>query len=136
MTIRKRQKASEVFANTNWAFRAPGTFEQAFPNISDCRIEVTFDGRNPLGGPDVRIYNRDNAREFIDCTNPLCYNGGFSLGDLLRRAESEGKTDVEDGYMFCQGYEGSPKGRRNYGPCGASVKVKGTIAYRSAPLKT
>jgi hypothetical protein len=130
MPIRRRQKASDVFANTKWAFRSTGTFEQAFPNIADCRIEVIFEGQSPLGGPDVRIYTRANASEYVDCKNPLCYNGGFNLGDLLGRAESERRTEIDE-WMFCQGYEGSPKGRRNYGPCGASVKVKGTITYRA-----
>jgi hypothetical protein len=44
--------------------------------------------------------------------------------------EAEGKTDAEY-HESCQGYEGSPKGRRNYGPCDNTFQIKVTVAYRS-----
>lgn len=126
----KRQKASEVFSSTNWAFRSPGTFEQAFPNIDDCRIEVTFEGEGAIGSRNVRIFTKDNLGEYVDCRKPLCYNGGFNIADILRSAEAEKRTEIDQG-VICQGYQGSPKGRRNYGPCLAYFKVKGTITYKA-----
>ncbi len=40
------------------------------------------------------------------------------------------ETEKEIPYIGCQGYKGSPKGRKNYGPCGNSFKVKITITYK------
>jgi len=60
--------------------------------------------------------------EYLDCTNPRCYNGGYAVGQILRFLEGSRQTHFED-RQRCQGYEGSPKGRKRTGPCDHSFKV-------------
>lgn len=81
--------------------------------------------RAAFGSP---VYTQATAGEYINCINPLCYNGGFSLGALLRYMVANGTTELDD-HKICQGHEGSPKGRRNYGPCSNAFRVKVKIEY-------
>jgi hypothetical protein len=126
--MNRRQKASDVFRETNYFIGEKTTFEKAFPEIENIRVTVEefedffSDGRK-------RFYSKENAGEYIDCSNPICYNGGFSLGSLIRNMVSTRQTELET-TKFCQGYEGSPKGRKRYGPCEHRFKVKIEIKYK------
>ncbi len=102
-------------------------FGKAFPDIKDLEVKVTEEGRGLLYGPRTGTYTRANfPGEYVNCSNTLCYNGGFSLGNLVRGMVYGREQEREWEYVFCQGHEGSPKGRRNYGPCpnGFNVKIK------------
>ncbi len=125
----QRQKASDVFREAQFLFARKGTFAEAYPTISKLKVEVEEQGRgvNAFYGPSV--YTEENAGEYVDCSNPLCYNGGLHLGDILRAMVRENQTDREVAKL-CQGYNGSPKGRRNYGPCVNSFRVKVHVDYR------
>jgi hypothetical protein len=61
----------------------------------------------------------DPPEVYIDCSNPLCSHGGFSIGQILRQMVRDTKTHFE-GRKGCRGYEGSPKDRRS---CTNSWKV-------------
>jgi len=67
--------------------------------------------------------------EFVDCSNSLCYNGGIRVGSMRREAVDERKTEF-DGKAMCQGYEGSPSGRRRYRTCINHFEVRGKITYK------
>ncbi len=66
--------------------------------------------------------------EYIDCRNSLCYDGGVSVGQMLRDMVEEKKTEAEFSSL-CRGYEGSPKGRRKYRNCSNFFEVKIRIEY-------
>ena len=130
----KRQKASDVFRESNFLFAQKGTFAEAFPTIEKLRVEVTESGRGVgtwYDGP--AVYTETTTGEYVNCSNTLCYNGGFRLGGLLRQMVRNGEKELEV-TEFCQGYNGSPKGRRNYGPCGNGFKVKIVIEYKPTIL--
>ena len=77
-----RQKASDVFRETNFLLGEKVAFAKAFPSIETLRVEVEEDGegvRYEWGR--VSVYTQDRAGEYINCSNSLCYNGGFRLGD-------------------------------------------------------
>ena len=81
-----RPKASEVFREAHFVFAEKTTFAKAFPTIRSARVEVT-QSRDPVWrkmemGP--AIYNETNLGEYVDCQNSLCYNGGVSVGRMLR----------------------------------------------------
>jgi hypothetical protein len=132
MTREHRQKASEVSANTNWFLKRTATFAQAFPEIKDFRIDIECHNWG-FGKPRNFIFTPTSPPgEYVDCPNHVCYNGGYHLGQFLRYMVADSrKTEVEDS-ASCQGYEGSPKGRKNYGPCDYHFKVKASITYREA----
>lgn len=120
-----RPKASEIFASSTPFFGKKATFTEAFPEISDIRIEVTRQ-RDHRKSTEVIT---GQVGEFIDCTNSLCYNGGVSIGSVLRDMRDKGEKYRED-TLSCRGFEGSPKGRRRYGPCWTIFKVRINIEYK------
>jgi hypothetical protein len=130
MSSRDRQKASDIFKNTDYVFSTKVSFDEAFPMIED--IKVVVEHRGHYG---VHEWNRvqhygKNIGEYVECTNSICYNGGFSVGNLVRIMVASKQTHLEK-LEFCQGYEGSPKGKRRYRSCTNSFNVTIDIKYKS-----
>lgn len=124
----ERQKASDVFRDANPVFGEKSSFEEAFPDVEDIRIEVEIgtDGE----GNDKQTYTKRNfPGEYIDCSESLCYNGGFSIGSILRDMVRECKTHRQ-GSEICQGYHGSPKGQRKYKECHNFFQYEVHIEYK------
>ena len=125
-----RLKASDVFRETNYIFAKKVSFDEAFPEIEDLTVEVEEFGHGISGWGQKFIYRKQNfPGECINCSNPLCYNGGFSIGSILREMARNKQTELETEKM-CQGYEGSPKGRKRYRDCSNSFKIKISIKYK------
>jgi hypothetical protein len=123
-----RPKASEVFRDSNSFFAGKTTFRESFPTIKAARVEVTESdsfGWNP-GEP--RVYTESTLGEYIDCHKRLCYNGGFSIGDLLRDMVTRRETD-RPATKMCQGDEASPKGRKIYRKCRNAFSIQIHIDY-------
>jgi hypothetical protein len=130
MPERDRMKASDVFRETHYVFSRKVPFEEAFPEIKDLRIEVQTLSEGSKFVNYTSVYTmKDKPGEYIDCLNPLCYGGGFSIGKILRDMVSKKETTYESSAM-CKGYEGSPKGRRRYRSCLSHWKVKVTLEYK------
>jgi hypothetical protein len=130
MSGRDRMKASDVFRETAYVFSKKVPFEEAFPEIKDFRIEVQTLSEGSKFVDYISVYTMQNKPgEYIDCRNPLCYNGGFSIGQILREMVRKKQSDYE-GSALCQGYEGSPKGRRQYRSCTSHWKVKVHVNYK------
>lgn len=124
----RRDKAQDVFLKTEHFLDRKATFGEAFPNIESLTVEVEeSDWSGPVGHKSR--YTQSNAGEYIDCRNSKCYDGGFRLGQQLRFMVEAGETTKEDTF-YCQGYDGSPKGRKRYDRCDHRFEVKITIVYR------
>lgn len=125
-------KASDIFAKSTPFFGAKSFFEDAFPEIETVSVKVDFGYDYHLG----RLVFEYNAKslpgECIDCRNPRCFGGGFSIGEILRQMIRTGET-VYNNQISCRGYEGSPKGRRRYGSCDQSFKVHIKLECKIAP---
>jgi hypothetical protein len=129
-----RPKASEIFRATQYVFSRKAPFVEAFPEIDRLLVEVEEDGYGVIKSPYLSgksRYTEKTCGEYINCSNRFCYNGGFSIGSILRDMVREHKEDHED-WKICQGYEGSPKGRRHYRSCINNFKIKVHITYKSA----
>jgi len=125
----KREKAQDVFNQSDYVFAQKTTFENAFPEIEHCIVEVHESGYGRSGrGEETHRYR--NPGEYINCSNPVCYNGGFNIGGPIREMVRSRETHRE-GSALCQGNEGSPKGRRIYGKCMNFFKYQITVKYRS-----
>ena len=134
MSRKDRDKASDVFKNAEYVFARKGSFEEVFPMIEDIDIKVEH-----LGHYGVHEWNNvqhfKKTGEYIDCTNSVCYNGGFSVGELIRKMVDAHETHSES-HKFCQGFEGSPKGKRRYRSCTNSWNVTIDIKYKPNPAAT
>ena len=123
----RRDKASDVFRNSNFVFAEKVGFDKAFPEIESITVEVN-ESKAGMGGT-TRTYTKSSLGEYIDCSNSLCYNGGFSVGSIIREMVRKRETAAE-GSEVCRGYEGSPKGRRKYRDCLRFFKWKAEIEYK------
>lgn len=129
----KRQKASDVFNESNYLLAEKVSFDQAFPDIEHVVVEYKETGHSVQTGS-KRIDRKSYLHEFINCSNPLCYNGGFSIRAILREMVRNRKTELET-RKICQGYEGSPKGRRKYGKCVNLFEIQVSIKYKEVPAE-
>jgi len=128
--MRTRQKASDVFAESNYIFSQKVSFQEAFPELQDARVEVEEDGEGTSHWNNKLVYSaKSGLGEYIDCHNPLCYKGGVNIGSIVRSMVTQKQTEFETS-VLCKGYEGSPKGRRKYRDCINFFKIKVTLTYK------
>lgn len=131
MTKKGHKKASDVFREADYVF-GKASFKKAFPQIKSAKVTVEETGNLGLGlySPPSRVnrYDETNLGEFIDCSNPLCHNGGFSICQILRDIVQEKKTHSET-LESCQGFEGSPKFRKSQRSCLNHFKVTVDVEY-------
>jgi hypothetical protein len=126
----KRQKASDVFRDATYVFSRKVPFEEAFPQIDDLRVQVRESSIGRTEPIRTSTYTTVNPPgEFVDCSNPLCYNGGVSVGSVIHAAVRDRKTECTETHG-CQGYEGSPKGQRRYRSCLHTFEVTVNIRYK------
>lgn len=114
--MKKRKKAQDVFNETNFMFSNKTTFEKAFPEIEKISVKVKESGKGIYRSFQSSYYEKKSLGEYINCNNSFCYNGGFNIGEIIRKMGWNRETEKE-GSAICQGHEGSPKGRRIYGKC-------------------
>ena len=134
MTIKERPKASELFSKGKTGglvFGKPCSFDEAFPMIEDLTVKVTQTGQGTYGDDVIRL-TKANFGEFVDCHNPLCYGGGFRVGQVIRQMVEEKKTEHKK-RGCCSGWESSPGGRRRYRTCINRFYVEVRIKYKSTP---
>jgi hypothetical protein len=125
----KRDKAQDIFNKSTPFLGKTDRFEKAFPGVKNIRVEVIEEGEGVSKYTNPSIYTGNNLPgEFINCKNPRCYGGGIRIGDQIRFMMADGETYKEFSDS-CDGYEGSPKGRKRYGPCDNYFKITITIEY-------
>jgi hypothetical protein len=78
---------------------------------------------------ELRIVHKDAAREHVDCNNPACFNGGFSLGELVREMV-RGHQEEFIGTSFCTGREGDPEELGPHPSCATRFEVQATLRFR------
>lgn len=127
--MRERQKANDVFAQQQRLLSPPARFTQAFPTVKSVIVDV--EEREIGEEPRRRRFTEHDLSEYVNCSNRLCYNGGVDVGDVLRRAVEKRETEFTFS-RACQGYEGSPKGRRRYRECMHRFVVTARVEYREA----
>ena|SRR5579871_4555 len=92
------------------------------------RISVKEVGKNaePF---ELHILHKDAMREHVDCNNPACYNGGFSLGEVLREMV-RGRQEEFIGTNFCIGQEGDPEELGPHPSCSTRFEVEASLRFR------
>jgi hypothetical protein len=92
-------------------------------------VEISEIGRNaePFAW---RMTSREAVRERIPCNNPDCFDGGFSLGDLLRELVKNRQRDYM-GACFCTGREGDPELQGPHPSCATRYNVEIALSFRA-----
>ncbi len=130
MNRRTHKKASDVFSEHEPFIGRKVSFAEAFPTIQTITVKVQEgDSWNPIEFGE-RIYSKDEFGEYIDCHNDICYKGGFSIGQILRKMV-ETKQTVFETSVGCQGFEGSPSGRKKDRICLHQFKVSVHIVFKN-----
>jgi hypothetical protein len=130
----KHQKASDLFLRSGATLV---TFAEAFPTVDEAEVEVEEIDR-PFRKTllDVRLTSKGKElAECYDCGNPRCSGGGVSIGEVLRHMVKESLTEHETPVIACQGWEGSPKGRKKDKRCLRRFKIKARIKYKAPPAQ-
>ncbi len=78
---------------------------------------------------ELRIVHKDAVREHVDCNNPGCFNGGFSLGDVLREMVL-GHQGEFIGTNFCTGQQGDPEESGPHPSCPTRFEIQAILRYR------
>ena len=78
---------------------------------------------------ELRIVHKESVREHVDCSNPACFNGGISLGDVLREMVA-GRQEDFIGTCFCTGQEGDPEEPGPHPSCATRFEIEATLHYR------
>jgi hypothetical protein len=122
----RKEKAGAVFGRSQLTVTTKASFSEAFPTVTRARIEVeeSFYRRTLIH----RLTEYD-AREFVDCSNPACYGGGVSVGDVLRRMVITRRPEATE-TQLCRGYEGSKRHRIR--DCAHRFTVRVELQYREA----
>jgi len=92
------------------------------------RIAVRERGKdaNPY---ELRIIHRDAIREHVDCSSRACFNGGMSLGDLLREMVKSRQEEFI-GASFCTGQEGDPEEPGPHPSCATRFEIEAALRFR------
>lgn len=145
MARESRKKASENSGETNNLFPNKAPFNAAFPEVEEIFIEVKeFESsmRKPendkewekaMGSyssyPRIHRYSKNHfPGENINCSNALCFNGGFPIASIAGKM-IRNKEPFKEGKEHCKGYEGSPKGKSKYRDCSHQFEFKVAIKY-------
>lgn len=133
MSREDREKLTDRINKTEYVFsQKVDSFEKAYPTIASLRVEVTESELGFGGSPRTWTFTERNFRHAVNCSNSLCYGGGVEIGWIIHDMAREKKTDHEEVKM-CQGYEGSPKGKRRYRSCVHSFRIKAHVEYKAEP---
>ncbi|MGP9799001.1 hypothetical protein ACT3UJ_16780 [Halomonas sp. 86] len=120
------KKASDVFNEKDYVFGSKGNFKDAFPEVQEMSIHV-IELESLIWMKEQTTHYltaKYPGGEYIDCTNPSCDGGGFSMGNVLREAVNSKEKEIVKS-ITCQGSETT--GRR----CMHVFKVSGSVKYRA-----
>src|SRR5688572_22483079 len=92
----QRQKASDVLAEKpRWLATPTSVFSTAFPEIKTVAM-VVEEQDSGYKARDYHFSARTLPGEYLDCTNPRCYNGGYNIGQTLRFMVATHDTHFEE----------------------------------------
>lgn len=106
-------------------------FERSFPTLEDVEFKIRQLGKNPAPRP--RILTRENwPGDYIRCSNIHCRDGGYKVGDIVRKMLTEARTREKIDAM-CLGHE-EVAGSRGRGPkCQNRLECEIRITLRKEP---
>lgn len=109
----------------------PSSFREAYPDVKSVRFDGQERGDLASGFAERAVhYTESDLPGNIPCGNPRCVQGGYDLNATMMTLTENQDSSYEIDW-FCNGHEGTPKGRRIGDPCMNSIVAKLTISYRT-----
>lgn len=108
------------------------TLEKKFSQLEQALIEYFEVGDGVYKDTFTKEYtNRHPIKEMLmRCSNPLCKRGGYQVDGEIQRMLSRNQTECET-VIFCEGDEGSPKGRETGAECMNNLHIRLSLKYKS-----
>lgn len=94
----------------------------------DFELKVVQDPHGMFGGTREHHFSPKTTPQTLHCRNARCQQGGFELVKFVYFAAD----GVTENTYYCDGHEGTPKGRRVGDPCGNSFVVR--LEKRASPV--
>jgi hypothetical protein len=130
MPAGERKKAGDLLNERTPILTRKSTFAATLPNIEDIDVQIAEHGVGVANEPYLRIFSKINVVETVNCSNPDCYNGGFSLGSLIHEMVDKKATTLEK-RETCQGYQGGGViDLHAHKKCLNTFDIKITIKYK------
>lgn len=130
MSRDKREKLTDRINKSEYVFsRKVDSFEEAYPTIASLRVEVTEEEIGLSSASRTWTFTEKNFIHAVNCSNSMCYGGGVEIGWMIHDMARNKQTDHEE-IKRCEGYEGSPKGRRRYRSCLHAFHIKAHVEYK------
>ena len=126
-----KKKAQDIFNETDFLFGKKTSFEKAYPGVEKVTVTVNETGYGVHQWTNPRTFQNSTISEFINCSNPSCFGGGFRLGTFIYKMVSDKHTHLEE-QEFCRGNEGTKtkKGRS----CINRFKIAIDIQYKNEEI--
>jgi hypothetical protein len=109
------------------------SLRQAYPEVKTLFFEGEQSGELAREHQRHLRYSESTLPAKIPCGNPRCRQGGFDLNTTLMSVAHDKKPGSE-GKLYCNGHEGTPKGRRIGDPCFNTVSFILSITYEDHPI--
>jgi hypothetical protein len=116
-----REKASDIYRSGNIEF----------PEIEDISIKIEEVNATSTE-PTKRSVYHSIPGAYYNCSNPVCYGGGFRLGTLISEMITAKSSELSE-TKHCIGYEGTRKRRTR--ECLHFFNVKISIKYNEINKK-
>lgn len=102
---------------------AASSFSAAYPEVKSLKLSGTQNGE--VGNENQRhiYYSESNLPKIIPCSNPHCRQGGFDLLATLITLNHSKESSYE-GKVYCNGHEGTAKGRVKGDSCFNTLSFK------------
>ncbi|HCE75156.1 MAG TPA: hypothetical protein DEP04_00885 [Dehalococcoidia bacterium] len=112
----------------------PTTFKKLYPQVKSLRLTGQEHGDFPeMSFITYKSRGLINCSEssipaLLHCSNPRCQQGGHDLQFLIGSAIRSRETRLTE-TLYCNGHEGTPKGRKIGDSCGNYIELEIAIEY-------
>lgn len=105
-------------------------FDIEYPEVEDIEFSYTEHGNPKKYRPNGTMTKRALDRGmYISCGDPIC-NSKYNIYELIKSMIIENRTEINNHIIFCGSRRFSPKGQKEYSPCGKSIKLNIKLIYK------
>ena len=134
MSIQEEATSDDSSHHSEDVFSEHGILAELYPAIEEIQVTIKHNGKSDLAQANTREYYvryGKNVVDYVECTNPMCRNGGFSIGNLINKMVDSCQTYLQKDYIPCPGYVGSGPGVAGSHRCTNFFGIRIDIRYKA-----